>query len=103
MGMLKPDDPYITLITALSSAIVGGGLALFGSFLNNRAAAKRYNVQLQHEGHQRKEELFRERGEELYTLMAVWLGHVGVFQLNMIAAMSWHDDVRPGHASSRKA
>jgi hypothetical protein len=31
-------QPYITLITALSSALVGGAIALLGGYFNNRAA-----------------------------------------------------------------
>ena len=79
---------YITLITALSSAIVGGAIALLGGYFNNRAAMMRYEIQLKHETEQRKQELLRARGEELYTITSAWLKRLGSYHLRILSVMT---------------
>jgi len=78
---------YITLITALSSALVGGAIALLGSYFNNRAALKRYEIQLKHETEQRRQELLRARGEELYTITSAWLKRLANYHLRILQVM----------------
>jgi hypothetical protein len=78
---------YITLITALSSATVGGAIALLASYFNNRAAMKRYEIQLKHETEQRRQELLRARGEELYTITSAWLKRLHSYHLRILQVM----------------
>jgi hypothetical protein len=78
---------YITLITALTSAAVGSGLTLVGIYLTNRSAERRHQQQLRHEDEQRKQELLRARGEELYTVVSEWLKWMGTYQLRGMAVL----------------
>jgi len=66
-------DQYITTMTALASAVVGGAVALLAVFLTNRSNTARLVLQLDHESRQRKADLLRDRGEELYELTDKWL------------------------------
>src|SRR5947199_72180 len=66
-------DQYITTLTALASAVVGGAVALLAVFLTNRSNTARLVLQLDHESRQRKADLLRDRGEELYELTDKWL------------------------------
>jgi len=70
------EQQYITLITAVSSAVTGSGLTLVGVYFTNRAAAKRYDAQLKHEAEQRKQDLLRARGEELHAATSAWLKRI---------------------------
>ena len=76
------DERYLTLITALLAAALGGGIALLTSSLTNRANLSRLKMELNHQSHQRKSELLRERGEELYELVDKWLKRLFRFYLN---------------------
>lgn len=80
-------EQYITLITALTSAFVGGAIALLGGYFNNRATARRYEIQLKHEMEQRRQELLRARGEELYTITSAWLKRLGSYHLRILQVM----------------
>lgn len=64
---------YLTLLTALLAAALGGGIALLTTFLTNRANTARLQLEHSHEAKRRKSELLRERGEELYELTDKWL------------------------------
>jgi hypothetical protein len=75
-------ERYLTLITALLAAALGGGIALLTSYLTNRANLSRLKMELDHQSHQRKSELLRERGEELYELVDKWLKGLFGFYLN---------------------
>ena len=66
-------NQLLTLATALTSAAIGGALALIGVWLTNRSSTARLELQLEHEADQRKAQIFRERGEELYVLTEQWL------------------------------
>ena len=66
-------DHYLTLLTALFSAAVGGTIALLSVFFTNRSNTARLKIQLEHESRQRNAELLRNRGEELYELSDKWL------------------------------
>jgi len=51
----------------LTGAIIGSGLTLVGVWLTNRSSIERLHVQLAHERHAKREELYRARLEELYV------------------------------------
>jgi hypothetical protein len=80
-------DPYLTLLTGLSSAAIGGALALLSVFLTNRSNTTRLKVQLDHEFQQRKSELLRNRGEELYELSDKWLQMLAGYYLRRCFVM----------------
>jgi len=81
------DTQLLTFLTTISGAVVGGGLAILGSYFNNRAAAKRYAAQLQAEKEQREEDLLRTRGEELHTAISAWTKRLDVRFLRFFSAM----------------
>jgi hypothetical protein len=66
-------DESLTLITALTSTTLGGVLTLVSVLLANRSSTARLNLQLDYEATQRKAQILRERGEELYVLTERWL------------------------------
>ena len=74
-------------ITALISAAIGGALALLGVSLTNRSSTARLRLQLDHEAAQRKAQILRERGEELYILTAQWLNGLTGYYLRMSSVM----------------
>jgi hypothetical protein len=74
-------DQYVTMLTALSSAVAGGAVALLSVFLTNRSNTARLKMQLDHESRQRKTELLRSRGEELYELTDKWLNKLAGYYL----------------------
>jgi hypothetical protein len=77
----------ITMLTGLLSAAVGGAVALVSIFLTNRSNTTRLKVQLDHESQQRKIELLRSRGEELYELSDKWLKMFAGYYLRRLAVM----------------
>ena len=81
------DTQLLTFLTTISGAVVGGGLAILGSYFNNRAAAKRYAAQLQAEKEQREQGLLRTRGEELHTAISAWTKRLDVRFLRFYSAM----------------
>lgn len=80
-------DPYVTMLTGLLSAAVGGTLALLSVFFTNKSNTTRLKVQLDHESQQRKVELLRNRGEELYELSDKWLKMFAGYYLRRSAVM----------------
>ena len=80
-------DPYITMITGLSAAVVGGALALLSVYFTNRSNTTRLKVQLEHESKQREIELLRNRGEELYELLDKWLKLLAGYYLRRTSVM----------------
>ncbi len=62
--------------SALLSAIVAGGFAIFASWLNNMQNNARLINQLQHEISKENRRLFIEKGEELYVSVNKWFEHV---------------------------
>lgn len=74
-------ERYLTLVTALLAAALGGGIALLTSFLTNRANTARLKMEFNHQAHLRKSELLRERGEELYELTDRWLKMLAGFYI----------------------
>ncbi len=67
--------------------MVGGVLTLLGSHFNNRAAAKRYEVQLRAEKEQRDQDRLRARGEELHTAISAWTKRIDIRFMRYFAAM----------------
>jgi hypothetical protein len=53
---------------ALTGAIIGSGLTLVGVWLTNRSSIEILHIQLAHERHAKREELYRARLEELYVM-----------------------------------
>jgi hypothetical protein len=80
-------DQYITMLTALSSGVVVGAVTLFGVFLTNRSNTARLKMQLENESQQRRAELLRGRGEELYELTDKWLKSLGGYYLRRTFVM----------------
>jgi hypothetical protein len=80
-------DQYVTMLTALTSAVAGGAVALLGVFLTNRSSTARLKVQLEHELRQRTTDLLRGRGEELYELTDKWLITFAKNYLSLSAVM----------------
>lgn len=69
-------ESYVTLITTLTSAGVGGAVALVGVYLTNKGNTARQDVQLAHQTQIERAELLRARGEELYELIDKWLNNL---------------------------
>lgn len=80
-------DPYVTLITTLASAALGGAVALVGVFLTNRGNTNRLLAQLDHDNRKKKEELLRDRGEELYELVDKWINGILGHYLSRMSVM----------------
>lgn len=88
MNPAKDMDPQtLTFLTTLSGAAVGGGLAILGSYFNNRAAAQRYDVQLRNEKEQREQALLRQLGEELHAATAAWMKRVDLRYMHFYSMM----------------
>ena len=81
------EQQYITVVTTLLSVLVGGGFTSLVSFLTNRSTEKRHQRQLQHDANERKQELLRTRGEELYTVTSAWLKLMAAHHLRMVSVM----------------
>jgi hypothetical protein len=47
----------------------------------------RYEIQLKHETEQRRQELLRARGEELYTITSAWLKRLGSYHWRILQVM----------------
>jgi hypothetical protein len=77
-------ESYVTLITTLTSAGVGGAVALVSVYLTNKGNTVRQDAQLAHQAKIGHAELLRDRGEELYELIDTWLN--GLFGSYMIKA-----------------
>ena len=75
------------LITAISSSLAGGIIALAGVLLNNRSSTARLKAQFDHDDALRKAQVLRERGEELYVLIAKWLNTFAGHYLGVAAVM----------------
>ena len=80
-------DAYITMLTALSSGIMGGTVALLGVYFTNRSNETRLHVQLEREERQRKADLLRDRGEELYELIDKWLNYLAGYYFRRVSVM----------------
>ncbi len=80
-------ESYVTLITTLSSAAVGGSVALIGVYLTNKGNAARLNAQLVHQSNSERAELLRARGEELYELIDKWLNSLFVYYMVKASVM----------------
>ena len=77
----------LTMLTALSSAIIGGAIVLIGVYFTNRSNAARLKIQHEYESKQRSIELLRTRGEELYELMDKWLKMFAGYYLRRTSVM----------------
>lgn len=80
-------DAYITMLTALSSGIMGGTVALLGVYFTNQSNETRLHIQLEREENQRKADLFRDRGEELYELIDKWLNSLTGYYFRRVSVM----------------
>lgn len=81
------EPQYSTLITTVASAVIGSGLTLVGVYSSNRAAAKRYDVQLRHDAEQRGQDLLRTRGEELHAATSAWLKRITIRQMRFYSVL----------------
>jgi hypothetical protein len=80
-------DTYINLITTLVAALVGGSIAFVGVLLTNRGNTERLRVQLAHDTGKSREELIRDRGEELYELTDKWGNQILIHYINRLRVM----------------
>lgn len=64
--------------TGIVGTLVGSSLTIIGVVLTNRSNTERLKTQLQHEQNIRKQELKRERAEELYVESKKYLNAIGV-------------------------
>lgn len=68
----KNSTALIAAGAALLSALVAGGFALLGAWLNNRQNNERLVNQIQHEISKENRKLFLDKGEELYVSLHSW-------------------------------
>lgn len=80
-------EQYITLLTPLLSAALGGVVALASVYFTNRSNTKRIQLQLDREEQRRKAEVRRDRGEELYMLTEQWLNGLATNYLTQASVM----------------
>lgn len=59
------DEKFVTLISSSLATLIGGAVGVGSAYLTNR-------VRWQQEREQRKSEMLRERGEELYSALVRW-------------------------------
>lgn len=76
-----------TALTALIAAIFTAAVALAGVYLTNRGNAQRLAAQLDHELREKRAELVREKGEELYVLTGAWLNELATNYLRVATVM----------------
>ncbi len=99
---------FNTILMTLLSAASGGAVALISVFLTNRSNTKRLKMQFDHESIQRKTELLRSRGEELYELTEKWrnaffgyyLRRSGVMQGKLTYNQCLDMDIKDGKEAS---
>lgn len=70
--------------SALSSALIAGGFALLGAWLNNRQNFQRQKQIFEHENQKENRKNLTEKGEELYVLLSKWSKNVSIYQLNLM-------------------
>ena len=80
-------EAYIALGSALGGAAAGGILTLVGTLLSNRSSEKRLKEQFDHEASQRKAELLRQRGEELYVAAHRWVHELAGIHIARLSVM----------------
>lgn len=97
---------FLTLVTALASAVVGGALTVVGVWLTNRSSTARLRLQLGHEVDQRKAQILRERGEELYVLVEGWLNGLAGYYLRkrlvMRGDLTYNESIDLGKADEKE-
>ncbi len=76
-------DPYVAILATAA----GGAIALLGVFFTNHSNTARLKIQLDHKYQQRKIELLRSRGEELYELTDKWLNEITLYSLQNLSIM----------------
>lgn len=67
--------------TGIVGTFIGSSLTIIGVVLTNRSNTERLKTQLQHEQNVRRQELKRERAEELYVESKKYLNAVGIHYL----------------------
>lgn len=70
----KNSTAVIAALAALASALIAGGFALLGAWLNNKQNNERLFNQMQHEIGRENRKIFIEKGEELYVAINAWNG-----------------------------
>lgn len=78
-----PATAYVAILTALITAAV----TLLGVLFTNLGNTARIRLQLEHERSLKKEELYRERLEELYVLFETWSTSLFIYYLPYISVM----------------
>ena len=95
----------MAIITPLLSVLLGSLLTLLATYLSNRSNDRRTKMQMSFEAANRKTEVLRERGEELYLLAQRWLhGFVGRY-LNLRSVMKGdmtYNQFLDGHILNQK-
>lgn len=67
--------------------IIGSSLTIVGVYLTNSSNNERLRIQLQHEKDKRREDIRRERAEELYVESKKYLDFLGSYYLPYISVM----------------
>lgn len=89
MGIIMESEvnQYLTLITALASASVGGVVAFVGIYLTNKGNNFRLKLQIDREEMRNEKRILRDRGEELYELVDRWLNNLAGHYLSLNSVM----------------
>jgi len=70
-----------TVVSGIVGTLIGSSLTIIGVVLTNRSNTERLKTQLQHEQNVRRQELKRERAEELYVESKKYLNAVAIHYL----------------------
>ncbi len=97
------NDQWLTLLTALSSAIVGGAVAIFGVMLSNRGSERLLRLQIQSQEQQSEAQRLRAKGEELYEFSSAWLTSLAGYYLRRNLVMKGRLSYRELSELDRKA
>jgi hypothetical protein len=81
-------DTELTAVIGITSALIGATVAITAAWLTNRANAKVAATARAHELTLREQDLRRNRGEELYTLLQQWLNRLYGYYIVKQSVMS---------------
>ncbi len=85
MDLINSVPPVVW--SGVVGTFIGSSLTILGVFLTNRSNNERLKIQLRHEKNTRRQELIRERAEELYVESKKYLNALGAYFLPYKKAM----------------
>jgi uncharacterized membrane-anchored protein YhcB (DUF1043 family) len=71
----------------LAGVLIGSLISIMGTWLTNNASLNQLQTQLKYERDSKKQDLHRERLEELYTLVSSWLNAMASHYLSLSRVM----------------